>query len=187
MDYIYKDLVEAAKAGDQEAKLKLLNKLKPLVYSAIKRYGRGQDPDDLKQEARLALLEGIIDYDEGRGIPFLSYVKTLVYFRIHNLTRYQGRETSLNASIDSEEAKEFIDLLADEDADTVYQLIKKERLNALRDALDSLNPRLRYVIDQHYYKGRTLKAIASDLDLSYKTILRDKNRAVEILSNLLIE
>ncbi|HZK35236.1 MAG TPA: sigma-70 family RNA polymerase sigma factor [Bacillota bacterium] len=185
MDYKYKTLVIGAKAASEEAKIQLLDHLKPLMLSAIRRYGRGMEREDLMQEARLAVLEGIALYDESKGIPFLLYIKSKVYFHIHNLTRNRRPTSSLNTPVNSAEAKEYVDLLPDEEADPTEDILKREQILALREALERLTSRQRYVIDQHYYLKRNLKSIAGDIGLSYKTVLRDKKKAVEILANLL--
>ena len=61
--YRLQDTVIKAKQGDANATEEILKKLKPLIYSAIRRYASGWDKDDLYQEACLTVIECIKDFD----------------------------------------------------------------------------------------------------------------------------
>jgi len=187
MDYQFKQLVGEAKAGSQNAQEELLTNMKPLLLSAVKRYGWGLDSEEMLQEANLAVLEGIKSYDESRSVPFLMYIKTKVYFHIYNLSRKQRVMYSLNTSVDAEEGQDFLDLLADEDADPLDDILFHEQISAIESALDDLNPRQRQIILLHFYQGITLKFISGILGVSYKTVLREKEKALNILSSFLVE
>lgn len=184
MDYKYRALVIGAKSGSEEAKIQLLERLKPLMLSAVNRYGFGHDREDLLQEAVVAVLEGIQEYDEAKQVPFLLYIKQKVYFRIFNLSRKYRPAESLNMPSDSEEGSEFMDLLS-EDSDPARVLLAKEQSTALREALNSLEPRQRQVIELYFYQRKTIKHIARIMNVSTKTVQRIRKRAIEILSNLL--
>ena len=86
MYYLYKELVDKARKGDKRAMEDLLDKLKPLIYSAIRRFSKGVDTEDLYQEACVILLESVRDFDEERKVPFLAFAKSRIHYGIHNLT-----------------------------------------------------------------------------------------------------
>ncbi len=184
MEYKFRALVIGAKSGSEEAKLQLLERLKPLMVSAVNRCGFGHDREDLLQEAALAVLGGIQEYDEARQVPFLLYIKQKVYFHILNLSRKHRPAESLNAPSDSEEGTEYMDLLPD-GSDPAQDFLAKEQSKALYEALRSLEPRQRQVIESYYFQRKTMKQIAKAMNVSTKTVQRIRRRALEILSNLL--
>jgi RNA polymerase sporulation-specific sigma factor len=189
MNYTYKNLLEEAKAGNQKAQLELLNRLKPLLYSTIKRYAWGLDKEEMLQEASLCVLEGIQQFDEAKGIPFLAYIKTKLKFYIYNQSRKQrvtySLNTSANTSTDGEEGQDFLDLLADHSVDLIGDILCSEQKAAVQAALNQLDPRQRQVILLHYFNRTSLKDIAKQQGVSYKTILRRKNKALAVLADLL--
>jgi RNA polymerase sporulation-specific sigma factor len=189
MNYAYKDLVREAKGGSPKAQLELLDHLKPLLYSTIKRYAWGLDKEEMLQEASLCLLEGIQEYDESKGIPFLAYIKVRLKFYIYNQSRKQrvtySLNTSANASLDGDESQDFLDLVVDDRLDLVDSILHSEQKASVHAALNQLEPRLRQVILLHYFNRTSLKEIAKQQGVSYKTILRWKDKALAILEDFL--
>ena len=185
MEYKLKDLVEEAKAGSQDAQTELLDRLKPLLLYTLKRYAWGMDWKEMLQEANLAVLEGIREYNEDTGVPFLAYLKTKLAFHIYNQSRKQRVMYSLNTSADEETGQELLDRIADETANPLGDVLRKEHKMAVRSALNRLDPPLRQVILLHYYRGMSLKSIAKAQGVCYKTVLRRKDKALEKLSEIL--
>lgn len=71
---------------DQEARSSLVEHYLPLAHSLANRYvGRGQDADDLRQVAMLALLHAIDRYDPGLGSNFTSFAAPTI---LGELKRY---------------------------------------------------------------------------------------------------
>lgn len=185
MSYQFKDLVHEAKAGSQASQMEILDRLKPLIYAVLKRYAWSLDWEEMLQEASLAVLEGIQEFDEARGIPFLAYIKNKLKFGIYNKARKQRVTYSLNTSAIEEDAQDFLDLLMDENADPLGDYLKKEKISAIQSALEQLDPRQKQVICMHFIHGTSLKAIAEQLNVSYKTVLRAKDKALSILEDVL--
>mgnify|MGYP000270948658 CR=1 FL=1 len=183
-----KQLVSQAREGSTDASRELLSRLQPLILSVIRRHNTGSDREDLLQEAALAILEGIRDYDEAKGIPFLAYIKVKLNFHIYNICRRERKReyhtASGNASGSSDEA-DLLTLLPDEREDTPAYILKAEQSTAIREALSALDPRHRQVIILYYFNRISLKDIAIKLGISYKTAQRYKARAEKQLSVLL--
>ena len=189
MIYTYKHLLEDAKTGNQPAQQELLDRLKPLLYATVKRYAWGLDKEEMLQEASLCVLEGIQDYDQSKGIPFLAYIKTKLKFHVYNQSRKQRVIYSLNSSAnrsdDGEDSQDFLDLLIDERVDLLGDILLSEQNVAIEAALDQLDPRQRQVILLHYFNGTSFKDIAKQQGVSYKTILRLKDKALAVLANII--
>ncbi len=181
MDYRYKSLVEAGKTGDGSAQEALLYHLKPLMLSAVKRYGWGFDKEELLQEAAFIVLEGIRDFSPERGVPFLAYIRTHVYFGIYNLSRKQRVMDSLEASVDGTKDIRLIDLIPSTELSPDAAVLAHDELSALSIAVDALDVRLKSVIHHYFILGYTLKQTAVMMGTSYKTTLRLKDKALKIL------
>lgn len=71
------DLIKLAKTGDDIYLEILLERYKPLVLSLANRYFiRGQDRDDVIQEAMIALFKAIQAFDTDKQTSFAAFVKT---------------------------------------------------------------------------------------------------------------
>ncbi len=182
------DLVRQAKTGSPEASEELLSRLKPLIYACIKRNFFGNVPswEDLVQEASLSILEGVRDYNEQRGIPFLAYIKTKLKFDIHNICRSERTHGSHIAAVDKE-GHNPLELVIDDSANPQEDLLKGEQSSIIEDALNELEAKHREVIKLYCYQKLTLKDTARKMGISYKTAQRYKAKAVEQLNGLLGE
>ena len=67
-------LIQRARAGDETARERLIEKMLPLVGSYARRFPtEGLDDADLLQEGIVGLLRALERYDPGRGVPFPAY------------------------------------------------------------------------------------------------------------------
>jgi len=67
-------LIERARAGDEAARERVIEKLLPLVGSYARRFPtEGLDHTDLLQEGVVGLLRALDRYDPARGVPFPAY------------------------------------------------------------------------------------------------------------------
>ena len=75
-----RDLLEAYRAGDEQARDRLVERYMPLVRSLASRYaGRGEPLEDLVQVGSIGLVLAIERFDTERGVQFTTYaVPTIV-------------------------------------------------------------------------------------------------------------
>ncbi|WP_121247888.1 sigma-70 family RNA polymerase sigma factor [Solirubrobacter pauli] len=67
-------LIAAAGAGDRAAQHRLLKLYEPMVRTIASRYFvPGAEPEDLAQEARMAILDATPRWEPARGVPFSSF------------------------------------------------------------------------------------------------------------------
>ncbi|HZJ56661.1 MAG TPA: sigma-70 family RNA polymerase sigma factor [Clostridia bacterium] len=181
MEYVYKDLVERAKAGCKESMGDLIERLRPLIYSVINRYRDRGDMEDLFQDACILIMEAVRDYDEEKGVPFLGFVKSRVYFGIHNKVRRCVFELSLDRPYGDEDGLSPIDTLEDDSIDIEESLINEETSVMLGNAIGELTLKQRGIIRGYYLEGRTLKEMAAARGVHYKAVVQLKARAMEVL------
>lgn len=73
-------LLSLSKAGDMEAREKLIEGNLRLVLSVIQKFmGRGENPDDLFQVGCIGLLKAIQNFDETKLVRFSTYGVPMTY------------------------------------------------------------------------------------------------------------
>src|SRR4051794_38927642 len=67
-------LIRAARRGDATAQTRILAQYEPMMQRVARRlYLPGSEPEDLAQEARLALIDATRTWDPDRGVPFSNF------------------------------------------------------------------------------------------------------------------
>ena len=178
------DLLKEAGSGNKQAAEELLLRFKPLILSTIKRHYTGTDWEDMLQSATLSFLEGIKEYDAEKGIPFPAYIKTKLNFDIYNICR-KNRNIIFYQLVISNEEQNLLERLEDETVDIQQDYLRKEESAALHKALNKLHPKQRKVIVLHFFENLTLKEIAKEMNISYKTAQRYKAKGMTKLADLL--
>jgi len=87
--------------GDKKSQEILLSKLHPLIYKNIYRYYSQDDHivEDLVQEGYVVILKSLKSYEENKGVHFLGYIKSNLFYFYKNYyrdTKNQRNTISLN-------------------------------------------------------------------------------------------
>ena len=81
-------LLSLARAGDQEARDKLVEGNLRLVLSVTQRFlGRGENPDDLFQVGCIGLLKAVQNFDETKEVRFSTYGVSMIAGEIRRYLR----------------------------------------------------------------------------------------------------
>ncbi len=84
-------LLEAARAGDNDACTRLLEENTGLVWSVVRRYfGRGVDPEDLYQLGCLGFVKAVRGFDPAFGTQFSTYAVPKIAGEIRRFLRDDG-------------------------------------------------------------------------------------------------
>lgn len=167
------ELVIRAKEGNSNAVADVLDRLKPLLISSIRRYFNDyRQYDDLIQDGNLMIVECLNDFDPSKGVHFLGYIKSKLRFMYLNKHKIRVH-SSLNKTI-GEGSVEIVDLLVSEDRNILQVIVEGDDLNLLNLAMDILTKRQRQVIELHYIEGINMVDIAALLGVSYRTIINTK-------------
>ena len=149
------ELIKAAIAGDQQAWAALVVKYLPLVYSITKRYRlTPTDAQDVSQTLWLRLLEHLGEVRDPMALPGWISVTT----KNETLRLLKAR----NRSVEVDPLTNPILERGAEGQTSDEQLLRSERRQVVRDALDELTPKQRAL----------LLLLAADPPLGYQEISR---------------
>ncbi len=167
------------------------------VVSIARQYvGRGLQLDDLISEGNMGLIKAAMNYDAGRGVPFVNYAVVHIRQYIEKALAKEGQEQRVEARRDGQTrsvdaplgAKPNISLLsvlADPNAvqtdERVYSAVMAK---AVEQALEALDDRERQVVTAYfglYGDGLTMAEIAEDMDLKRERVRQIRDRAVRRL------
>ena len=183
---IIDELLEKSRDGDQLSKEMLLAKLRPLIISSInKYYPNSRDFEDLIQDGNILILECINSFDPSKGVYFLGYVKTMLKYNYLQNHRVK-RTISLNRPIGEDIEGEMIDLLICEDLEPSEVILMWEKDEMLSKCLSVLTERQREIVIYFYIEKFSIGKIANRLNISYRTVVNTKTKAIKKLQNELI-
>lgn len=85
------ELLQAARAGDNEACTRILEENAGLIWSVVRRYyGRGAEAEDLYQLGCLGFLKAVRGFDDGYGTQFSTYAVPKIAGEIRRFLRDDG-------------------------------------------------------------------------------------------------
>ena len=166
-------LVRRAQTGDKAAKNKLLEMFRPLIRKAAGQAHLAPIREDAEQEAALAFLRAVADFDEKRGVPFEGFAKAMVYGGVRTFfvreRRYWEREV-LPVDFTDEDGKteDFFAGIADERADFLTSLA-------------ALPAREQKILSLYYEKDFSLRTVGASMGMKEKHISVVKARAMKKL------
>lgn len=178
------ELIELAKLGEDKYLEILLERYKPLVLSLANRYFiRGQDRDDVIQEAMIALFKSIQAFDVEKQTSFAAFVKTTTQNHLIDSIRKSEAKNNrvLNDAVSIENMKFFI-----EDEQTEDFGIHEEELQDLlnSESFKSIFSDLEWqVLNLRLFK-LSYNDIAKELDVKEKVVDNALQRIKQKLKNI---
>ena len=138
-----------------------------ILYYIRGKVSNQEDAEDICSDVFLKLQKKSAEYDENKAA-----VSTWIYTIARNAVIDFYRCNHVGEEIPEE-------LASDEDIDE--DILKKETLSELADALMNLSEEERAVIVRHYYEGLSLKEIETRTGLSYGQVKLRHNSALKEL------
>ena len=165
--------------GDKESQLIILERLKPLIISSIRKYKQDwNDYEDLIQEGRVMVLICIKDYNPNINVPFLGYVKSRLKYLYLNKAKVR-KDLSLNEKF-GEDGEEYLELL-ESDENIVEGILEKELCESLHRVIQTLPKREIEVLCDFYFNDLTITQISKKYNTTYRTVLNQKTNALKKL------
>jgi RNA polymerase sigma factor (sigma-70 family) len=163
-----------------------------LVDFVVSRYVRrhdvrGIERDDLVSWGLLGLVHAARAWDPGRGLSFSTLAVPAIERTIARGMRAEHRARgglatlSLDALLDGDPGAEgcsasHLEQLRDDGDNVEERIVQMETRMVLRQALADLSPEQQWVVEQRFFRNRTLREIAHEAGTSRQAIhLREQN------------
>lgn len=156
-----------------------------VVKTARSIYVKGQELDDLVQIGKAAIIKAVNMYDTTRENAFTTYVFNTVRRTLYLLIRSSVKDSKC-CSLHSvnKEGCELIDTL--EDTENIEEeWVKEEEKAMLSKVLRKLEEKDKEIIYWFYFQNRNLKDYAKYKEVSYRTAVDRKKKALMKLKKYL--
>lgn len=172
------DLVRRAQNGDVAAREEVCRRFAPLVYRAAGAARLALTREDAVQEAWLALLQAVADWDPAAGVPFAGYARARVQYALWNGHKRVVRRLTREHSLEAPGGEDLVlaDILPapDDPAEEAQRFLE---VQAVRQALHRLPARQRAALLATAVQGLTLVETARRLGISNQAVHRLCQRA----------
>lgn len=184
--YDYKLIQQALKHGDQKAYAELLHRYRESVYFTMLRMCNNKDDaEDLTIEAFGRAFKRLDQYTP--TYAFSTWLFKIASNNAIDFLRNKKKSTSLSLDtrMENDEGQEFSKSIKSQNLDPEQNIIKKQKVELLRDVVEKLKPRYRELVKMRYYDELSYEEIAAKLDLPVGTVKAQLFRAREFLYNIL--
>ncbi len=184
--YDYKLIQQALRHGDQKAYAELLHRYRESVYFTMLRMCNNKDDaEDLTIEAFGRAFKRLDQYTP--TYAFSTWLFKIASNNAIDFLRNKKKSTSLSldTKMENDEGQEFSKNIKSQTLDPEENIIKKQKVELLRDVVEKLKPRYRELVKMRYYEELSYEEIAGKLDLPVGTVKAQLFRAREFLYNIL--
>lgn len=182
-------LVKAAlEKGDQNAYAELMRNYRDTLYfMMLKMTNNPQDADDLTIEAFGKAFKNLSNYS-----PQYAFSTWLFRIASNNCIdfirkRKMNEGISVNLTDMTESGDDLADILPATSRNPEEDIIRQQKIQALRDIIDRMKPHYRRLIELRYYEEHSYEEISRELNLPIGTVKAQLFRARELLYHILRE
>lgn len=190
------ELIKRMRLGDLEAKEKILEINKPIIYSIIKRYFyvclNENDKEDLYQAASLGLLKATERYDTEFGTKFMTYAYYLIKGEAQIVFESLKRRNKYISSIKDDKKDSTNEYLND---NTEFLVMKNWDFISLSDfdkvdnkmyfekLLNEIPDEQKKILQFRYYEDLSQREVGEILKRSQVYVSRQEKKAKDILNS----
>ena len=184
--YDYKLIQLALHKGDQKAYAELLQRYRESVYFTMLRMCNNKDDaDDLTIEAFGRAFKRLDQYTP--TYAFSTWLFKIASNNAIDFLRNKKKNTalSLDTKMENDEGQEFSKNIKSQTLDPEEHIIKKQRIEMLRDVVERLQPHYKELVKMRYFDELSYEEIAVKLELPVGTVKAQLFRARDLLMNIL--
>ena len=179
------ELVAKAKEGDQNAFSKLMARYRDSIFfMVLKMVHNRDDAEDLTIEAFVKAFNNIGNYSA--DFAFSTWLfKIATNNSIDFIRKKRLVTTPIDRTTTTEDGETTPIAVRDHAPDPEEAVIKEQRAQKIRGAIEQLSPKYRSLIELRYLDELSYEEIAEKLDLPLGTVKAQLFRAKDMLYNLL--
>ena len=184
--YDYKLIQLALHKGDQKAYAELLQRYRESVYFTMLRMCNNKDDaDDLTIEAFGRAFKRLDQYTP--TYAFSTWLFKIASNNAIDFLRNKKKNTalSLDTKMENDEGQEFSKNIKSQTLDPEEHIIKKQRVEMLRDVVERLKPHYKELVKMRYFDEMSYEEIAVKMELPVGTVKAQLFRARDLLLNIL--
>jgi len=184
--YDYKLIQLALHKGDQKAYAELLQRYRESVYFTMLRMCNNKDDaDDLTIEAFGRAFKRLDQYTP--TYAFSTWLFKIASNNAIDFLRNKKKNTalSLDTKMENDEGQEFSKNIKSQTLDPEEHIIKKQRVEMLRDVVERLKPHYKELVKMRYFDELSYEEIAVKMELPVGTVKAQLFRARDLLLNIL--
>ena len=177
-----RELVAAAKLGENKAFEALLKKYrKSVYYMLLKMIKNPDDAEDLTQEAFAKAFNSIEKFDA-------TYAFSTWLFRIATnncidfIRKKRVQTVSIDQPMEGDDGSNIRFDVRDDDLDPNQSMLKQQRKRFLNMAIDRLPEKYRKLVELRYFKELSYEEVAQELQIPLGTVKAQLFRARELLN-----
>ncbi len=181
----YQLVQQALNHGDQAAYADLMKNYKDSLYfMLLKMTNNPQDADDLTIEAFGKAFKNLHQYT-----PDFAFSTWLFKIASNNCIDFIRKKKKSTLAIQGrdldEESEELVSKIPSETLDPEENIIKQQKIEAMRGVVEKLKPHYRELIELRYFKEYSYEEIAQEMELPLGTVKAQLFRARELLQNIM--
>lgn len=179
------ELVARAKEGDQVSFSKLMNRYRDSIYfMVLKMVHNRDDAEDLTIEAFGKAFNNIGNYSA--DFAFSTWLfKIATNNSIDFIRKKRLQTTSLDQKTQTDDGEITPIAVKDHNPDPEESMMKDQRAQKIRGAIEQLSPKYRTLIELRYLDELSYEEIAERLDIPLGTVKAQLFRAKDMLYNIL--
>lgn len=179
------ELVAKAKEGDQVAFGKLMSRYRDSIFfMVLKMVHNRDDAEDLTLEAFGKAFNNIANYSA--DFAFSTWLfKIATNNCIDFIRKKRLQTTSLDQTSTTDDGESSPIAVKDHTPDPEESLVKDQRAQKIRAAIEELSPKYRALIELRYLDELSYEEIAEKLDIPLGTVKAQLFRAKDMLYNIL--
>lgn len=184
--YDYKLVRRALDHGDQSAYAELMERYRESIYyMLLKMVHNPDDAEDLTIEAFGKAFNRLKQYHP--NYAFSTWMFKIASNNCIDFIRKERkkRTMSIDTGMTNDEGERMTYDIEASDRDPEAEMIRNQKMKAMREVVDKLKPRYRQLVILRYFKEYSYDEIAQELELPLGTVKAQLFRAREFLSNLM--